>query len=174
MNTAIKLNPKSAKLYDLRGSFYIELKRYDDAIKDAKIAISLDSNYMQAYYGLILAYMFANKYDEAFTAINKTIKLKPPYIDMLYRFRASLFSLQGRYKEAIEDCNASIKINSDNAVVYNIRGQCYLVLKEYKKAIEDFDRAIELDPDNIDKVKQDAIEYKQKAYEALAEMGEKK
>ena len=45
---------------------------------------------------------------------------------------------------------------------------------EYKKAIEDFDRAIELDPDNIDKVKQDAIEYKKQAYEALTEMEGKK
>ena len=112
-------------------------------------------------------------HNEAFEAINEIIPREPPYIDMLYRFRASLFSLQGRYKEAIEDCNASIKINSDNAVVYNIRGQCYLVLKEYKKTIEDFDRAIELDPDNINKVKQEAIEYKQKAYDALAKMGGK-
>ena len=158
----------------MRGSFYIELKRYDDAINSANAAISLDPNYLQAYHGLILAYMSANKHNEAFEAINKTIKLKPPYIDMLYGFRASLFSLQGRYKEAIEDCNTSIKINFHNAIVYNIRGTAYLALKEYKKAIEDFDMAIKLDPDNIDKIKEDAIEYKKQAYEALTEMEGKK
>ncbi len=157
----------------MRGSFYIELKRYDDAINSANEAISLDPNYMQAYYGLILAYMSANKHNEAFEAINKTIKLKPPYIDMLYGFRASLFSLQGRYKEAIEDCNTSIKINFHNAIVYNIRGTAYLALKEYKKAIEDFDMAIKFALESQNTEKQDAIEYKKQAYEALAEMGEK-
>ena len=74
----------------------------------------------------------------------------------------------------MEQANKAIKRNSSFADSYLTRGKAYLALKEYKKAIEDFDRAIELDPDNIDKVKQEAIGYKKQAYEALAEMGEKK
>ncbi|EPF37375.1 tetratricopeptide repeat protein [Treponema denticola] len=174
INTAIKLNQKSAKLYNLRGRLHEHFERTDDAINDFKIATKLDPNDIWTYDELILAYMKEDKIDKAFEIADKMIKLKPVRIDILYEIRATLFTLREQYKEAIEDCNASIKISPHNASIYNIRGTAYLEVEEYKKAIEDFDMAIKLALESQNEIKKYAAYCKQIAYDALAEMGEKK
>jgi len=40
----------------------------------------------------------------------------------------------------------AIKLDPNNALVYNNRGYAYLCLKQYKSAITDFSTAIKLDP----------------------------
>jgi len=93
-----------------------------------------------------------------------------------YKSLLSIYLQTQNYKAGLEVADKAINIEQ-SWILYSTRGYLFLMLQSYNeaisdsnKAIEDFDRAIELDPDNIDKVKQDAIEYKQKAYEALAEM----
>ena len=174
MNTAIKLNQKSAKLYNLRGRLHEHFKRTDDAINDFKIAIKLDSNDIWPYNGLLFIYLEMDKNNEAFEIVNKMIKMKPSWIGILYGIRGTLFSMRGQYKEAIEECNTGIRMYPHNASLYNIRGKIYFDLKEYKKAIEDFDMAIKFALENQNTEKQDAIEYKKQAYEALTEMEGKK
>ena len=170
INTAIKLNPKSAKLYNLRGRLHEHFKRTDDAINDFKIATKLDPNDIWPYNGLLFIYLEMDKNNEAFEIVNKMIKMKPSWIGILYGIRGLLFSFRGQYKEAVEDCNTGIRMYPQNASLYNIRGKIYFDLKEYKKAIEDFDMAIKFALESQDTEKQDAIEYKKQAYEALAEM----
>ena len=173
INTAIKLNQKSAKLYNLRGRLHEHFERTDDAINDFKIATKLDPNDIWPYNGLLFIYIETKKHNEAFEIVNKMIKMKPSWIGILYGIRGLLFSFRGQYKEAVEDCNTGIRMYPQNASLYNIRGKIYFDLKEYKKAIEDFDMAIKFALESQNTEKQDAIEYKKQAYEALAEMGEK-
>ena len=127
--------------------------------------------FIAPYKSLLSIYLQTQNYEAGLEVANKAINIEQSWI--LYSTRGYLFLMLQSYNKAISDSNRTIKLNSGFADSYLTRGKAYLALKEYKKAIEDFDRAIELDPDNIDKVKQEAIEYKKQAYEALAEMGEK-
>ncbi len=49
-------------------------------------------------------------------------------------------------KEAIQDLNQFISLNSQEARAYNFRGLSYANLRQYDKAIEDYNKAIELNP----------------------------
>ena len=53
---------------------------------------------------------------------------------------------EGRYDEAIEECNKAIQLDPSRAVAYNNRGQAYTEKGKYDLAIADCNKAIELDP----------------------------
>jgi len=148
------------------------LNKYNDAIIDYKKSIALMPEFIAPYKSLLSIYLQTQNYEAGLEVADKAINIEQSWI--LYSTRGYLFLMLQSYNEAISDSNRAIKLNSGFADSYLTRGKAYLALKEYKKAIEDFDRAIELDPDNIDKVKQEAIEYKKQAYEALTEMEGKK
>ena len=171
VNIAIKLNQNNGILYSLRGLLNEYLNKYNDAIVDYKKSIALMPEFIAPYKSLLSIYLQTQNYEAGLEVADKAINIEQSWI--LYSTRGYLFLMLQSYNEAISDSNRAIKLNSGFADSYLTRGKAYLALKEYKKAIEDFDMAIKLDPDNIDKVKQDAIEYKQKAYEALAKMERK-
>ena len=171
VNIAIKLNQNNGILYSLRGLLNEYLNKYNDAIIDYKKSIALMPEFIAPYKSLLSIYLQTQNYEAGLEVADKAINIEQSWI--LYSTRGYLFLMLQSYNEAISDSNRAIKLNSGFADSYLTRGKAYLALKEYKKAIEDFDMAIKLDPDNIDKVKQEAIEYKQKAYEALAKMERK-
>ena len=168
VNIAIKLNQNNGILYSLRGLLNEYLNKYNDAIVDYKKSIALMPEFIAPYKSLLSIYLQTQNYEAGLEVADKAINIEQSWI--LYSTRGYLFLMLQSYNEAISDSNKAIKRNSSFADSYLTRGKAYLALKEYKKAIEDFDMAIKLDPNNIDKVKQDAIEYKKQAYEALTEM----
>ena len=168
INNAIKLNQNNGILYSLRGLLNEYLNKYNDAIVDYKKSIALMPEFIAPYKSLLSIYLQTQNYEAGLEVADKAINIEQSWI--LYSTRGYLFLMLQSYNEAISDSNRAIKLNSGFADSYLTRGKAYLALKEYKKAIEDFDMAIKLDPNNIDKVKQDAIEYKKQAYEALTEI----
>ena len=64
---------------------------------------------------------------------------------------SSLCSLK-RFKEAIECCNAAIKIYPDFSIAYSIMGDAHMFLNEHKSAIDVFTKALKLDPNNSEKL----------------------
>ena len=67
-------------------------------------------------------------------------------MDSKYYFdKANIFSLEGKYKEAIVYYNKSIKLNPNYSAAYYNRGSVKADLGEYEEAIKDYDMAIELD-----------------------------
>ena len=53
------------------------------------------------------------------------------------------------YKEAINDCNQLLSIDSENAGAYYIRGCAHEKLGEIDKGIEDLTTALEIDPNHV-------------------------
>ena len=63
------------------------------------------------------------------------------------------YELLGRYKEAIADCNAALKIFTDEdrneaIMLYTVRGRSYAVTLEFGLALLDFNKLIRLKPDD--------------------------
>lgn len=171
LNTAVNLNPNAANLYETRGIVYQVLEKYDNAIKDYKKTISLDSHNLTSYKGLVLIYAAKKEYPKAIEAADRLLEIKSDWL--IFNVRAKLFFELGQCDKALDDCNKAIKLYPYIAYSYYMRGWIYLQLKEYEKAIKDFDKAISLAPQDSDEYRQSSG-YKQQAYEALAEMGEKK
>ena len=62
---AIRLNPKDADAYSIRGIAYQNLEKYDEAIRDYSDAIRLNPKYGNAYYNRGIAYQEKGDSDKA-------------------------------------------------------------------------------------------------------------
>ena len=69
--------------------------------------------------------------------------------DSEYYFdRANIFSLEGKYEEAIVYYNKAIELDPNYTDAYNGREKAKNDLGKYEEAIKDYDKAIELNPNN--------------------------
>ena len=75
---------------------------------------------------------------------------------------------QGRYDEAIEECNKAIELDPNYALAYFNRGAAYINKGQYDLAIADCNKAIELDPNNAKAYANRAYAYKLQGKKAEA------
>ncbi|MFZ2472143.1 MAG: response regulator [Methanothrix sp.] len=60
--------------------------------------------------------------------------------------KADIFYLQEKYHDSLDACNKALKINMQNALVWNIKGNVLYRLERYDQAIECYNKAIEISP----------------------------
>ncbi|MEM7474858.1 MAG: tetratricopeptide repeat protein [Planctomycetota bacterium] len=77
-----------------------------------------------------------------------TKKLDKERSDTNYYDRGCLWHKRGEYDLAISDFNDAIRLDPDDAALYNGRGSAYTSTKQLERAMVDFDKAIQLDPSN--------------------------
>lgn len=81
-----------------------------------------------------------------YTRCIKTGDLSPQVRTSAYYNRGNAYSDRGQNDRAIQDYDAAIGINPNDADVYNNRGIAYRNKGLYDRAIQDYDKAIEIDP----------------------------
>lgn len=60
--------------------------------------------------------------------------------------KADIFYLQEKYYDSLDACNKALKINLQNALVWNTKGNVLYRLERYDEAIECYNKAIEISP----------------------------
>ena len=83
--------PGFVELYINLGRVYYELKRYDDAICEYKMAIWLDSLNLRAYYYLCQLYEEQRDFDNAIETCKRLIELQPHVADFHCRIAQYLY-----------------------------------------------------------------------------------
>ncbi|KAF9188846.1 hypothetical protein BGZ51_000304 [Haplosporangium sp. Z 767] len=68
----------------------------------------------------------------------------------LYSNRATVLAKLGRYQEAVQDCDASLKLDASFVKVLRKRAECQLKLEQYEEAVRDLKSALEFDKTNRD------------------------
>ena len=140
VNKAIKLltsDEDLAMAYTLRGDIYMfELHELERAIDDFTKAIAFGSGLNEEFLHRGFAYLCIGQFDLAVKDLQQSIKLDPDNHDAHY-FLAEAFSKQERWAEAIEQCDNSIKLNSQVHQPYITRAKAHIALKDYDKAIDD-------------------------------------
>jgi tetratricopeptide (TPR) repeat protein len=117
----VTINPFDATAYLNRSWAYLEVKKYQKAIRSADRVISLSTKFSRLVSKANLAMAYTNR-----GAAN-----------------ANYFK---EYERAIQDFDCAIELNPNNILAYSNRGITYYNLKEYRRAIQNFDRALELNP----------------------------
>ncbi|MBU4388317.1 MAG: tetratricopeptide repeat protein, partial [Proteobacteria bacterium] len=117
----------------------------DKAIGYLNKAISLDSNYADAYNNRGLAWADKGNYDRAMSDYNKAIELNPRDA-MPYNNRGLAWRNKGNYDRAMSDYNKAIELNPEYAAAYNNRGSTWVHKGNYDRAMSDYNKAIELNP----------------------------
>ncbi|BBE42417.1 tetratricopeptide repeat protein [Conexivisphaera calida] len=86
--------------------------------------------------------------------------------------RATFLHIAGRYEEAIEECDAAIRLNPNNPDYHNNKANALDELGKHEEAIEECDAAIRLNPNNPDyhNNKANALDELGKHEEAIEEI----
>lgn len=88
----------------------------------------------------------SQKYEEAISAINREIAIKPTA--NLYFNKGIAYLNSGRYEECVAAYDECLELSPKNVYAYLNKAICLANLNEYKKALVQIDYALELDPEN--------------------------
>jgi tetratricopeptide (TPR) repeat protein len=162
-NKAIRLDPKDAHAFRVRGDAWSGKGEFDQAIKDYDEVIRLYQDDASSSDGNSWAWYhkkdaFNNRgwawykkkdYDRAIQDFDQAIALDPEYT-RAFRNRAEAWSDKMDYERAIKDYDEAIRLEPKFVYTFNDRGLAWGHRKEYDKAIKDFNEAIRLDPKYVD------------------------
>ena len=91
-------------------------------------------------------YLIRGTAEQALSALNKAIDLRPDYV-AAYNNRGAAKNLLGKHLDAIADYDKVIQLKPDYAEAYSNRGVTESLLEKYQDAIADYDKALQLKPD---------------------------
>jgi tetratricopeptide (TPR) repeat protein len=153
-NTALPLftrivthSPQMEKAWRERGSCYLDLGNYKEAMSDYNMAIKLDSTDGLAYENRGILYSLKKMRTEALADFSRAIKLDSSCISA-YCSSGSLLNGMKRYEEAEHFYNLAIvhAPEQDKAECYCSLGYTCMQKGEYQKSVDHLSKAIELRP----------------------------
>ncbi len=151
--------PGFVELYINLGRVYYELKRYDDAICEYKMAIWLDSLNIRAYYYLCRVYEEMRDYDNAIEICKKLIELQPNVADFhckiaQYFYLRSELQQTNEIQDAISHYQTAITLNPNprwTSVVSQTLGFIFQEhIKDLDASVSSYQTAYILNPEDID------------------------
>ncbi len=149
LNELCKQHPNTANFRSVRAYFLLEFHRYEEAVKDFDLVVTLNTpQRASAYVGRAEALIGLTRFKEALADAKEGIKLgKDTAATHLLCAKASLGT--GDSKSAIEECAEALKL--DPKVSYQvclIRARAWSKQNNDTAAVEDLSKAILLEPDN--------------------------
>ncbi len=154
------------------GQRYLTEGKYEEAIVAFSKVIELDPNEIQAYTGIITAYMESGKSDEAEAMIEICLNhFEQTDVPVDETYWGDFLRVAETYYESQDDPQASLsyweriismepmnETHKESAEYYRIEliekylqlGREYLEKETYKEAVEAFEKVLELDPENIE------------------------
>ena len=102
-----------------------------------------------AWYNLGAALSRLDRLDESNDALDLCLAIDERFTSALFAKARNLL-LQGRYEEAIDCYNETVRIDGPQAVTYSYIGECYEKMERYEQALDHYDRSIALDPNWVD------------------------
>ena len=89
--------------------------------------------------------MNLNKFEEAQSHFEKGIKTYPKFAEAHNKLATVLFLL-GDYKNSVNECKVTLKMNPHHFGAWHGMGLCLFKLARYSEAIESFKSALEIQP----------------------------
>lgn len=132
------------------GLVFLKRNLIDGAIKEFKIAIERDPEFVEVYNNLGLAYLLQKNYEEAIETFRRGLEKKAQFADLHNNLGYTFYEL-GEYKEALEQLHEALEINSDYAEAHFNLGQTLLKII-HEKAMGD-------ELPTLDECKTKAIEH---------------
>lgn len=154
LDAAIRLDPKLAVAYNSRGLARMDLKQWDDAIRDFDKAIEFEKT-IERDHSLAVVYVnrgIAKKHKRRFEAAlrdyDTAIRLDANCELALYNRALLLYYKLHRTKEALDDFAEAVRIDPDCMPTRYERACVLIGLGELRKAIADLDEVIRREPQN--------------------------
>lgn len=142
-NKALERNPKVSKYHRVKGTCYIQLKKYDIAIENLNVAVQIDSTNALAWMGLGIAYENTERFELAEKNYRKSYELDNN-ATLMVNF-GLLYDKWGKLDLSIKAYDIAIQLNPKSTNAYINRGSVKLRKGLYYGAIADFNKGIALD-----------------------------
>ena len=138
--------------YSNRCLVNLQLQNYSAAKADCTNAIQYNSDNIEAYLNLGLAYYGREEYDRAIAQYQQVIQRDRDDYRAYYNRGLANFALKN-YQQTITDYHLALMspriVDAEQkTTIYNDLALSYMMLEDYDRAIANFDRAITLKPDN--------------------------
>ena len=126
------------------------MKDYEQAIRCLDKATELDPLNFDAWFhkGRLLSESPIQRYDDAIKCYDICIQLAEDRNAAVAAWdqKGVSYMKMGRYKEAIDSLNRSIKINPESYYSYEMKGMALVYLSNYDSALNCYEKAINLAP----------------------------
>lgn len=149
LNLLIEENPNDPDLYYKRARIYYGLEGYDEATKDLKKALSIDSANVDYLHLLADVYMDYYQSFRALKTMEQAAALHPKNIPTLLKLSEFQLILQ-QYEPAFKTLERIRAIDPQNAEMFYMGGLLFEDQGEVDKAIASFQSAVEIDPELIE------------------------
>lgn len=149
---AIQLDPSNCAAYNNRAYLNFKLnKSSNEIISDYKKALSINPSYDQSLFSLANYYFeikdYKNTIENANIYLSYAGKNHPAesLIQYMYLIRGRSKYMHGECKNAIQDIQTAMKIDSTKAKSFLYLGDCHFCQNSVGEAIKEFSRAIDID-----------------------------
>lgn len=144
MTEVLRLEP-SAKKFEARARFYLQLGRAHNSIDDCTTALSLpDVDRRSVLYVRACAYKELNDFKSAIADCTEGIKAKPDDAAH-YGLRGGIYAKTNQLDLALRDMDSATRLAKKNPEMWYSRGKIYSKMKQYEKAATDFETALKLE-----------------------------
>ncbi len=139
----IELAPDYAPAWKMRGQACFELRSYDRAIEDLKVACQLDSTFTSAQFYLGAAYHISHRYDRALECYERVLRLQPDHKFALNN-TADIYMCRKEYEKARKLIERVLELDPKfDQAIYGM-GLYYEETGEYELAIDYYMKASNL------------------------------
>ncbi len=143
IDNAIRVNPDSAELYAVRGSFYMEQKNVSEALRDFEQALKLAPDSPAILTNRAQAYRHFGRIREALADLDRAIALKPDLLPAYFN-RGSIYFSSQDYQRALQDFDRCIALSPHTAGPYFNRASTREALGDRQGAIADINRFLDI------------------------------
>lgn len=142
---ALGTSQDKISIYSMLSRAYFNLKKYEQAIKQANKVIELAPREIASYHLLGLYYEQSKRRKDTLKLYKKAVEIFPTEGSIYLGLARAYFSLK-RYQEAIKLADKAIGLNYKQANIYLLLGLCYQKTKQYRKAIKKLKKAQGISP----------------------------
>lgn len=147
LTVAIEQGLLSSRVYQNRGSCYLEINELESTKADFIKSLSLNPLNESAYYGLGKIHLLLKEYDSTIFYMNKTLSIDPDFIPSM-EVMAVAYSALSKYDTSNTIMTKAIEMGSSSPIRFYVRGINYFRKEDYFNAVKEFEKSIELIPTN--------------------------
>ena len=151
LENAIEINPNDKRAYLALGDWYFENKEYAEAYKNYKLAIDLDENFYEPFFGLVKVFVETKQTKKAISAIRNAGALNDDALK-INLYLAKLCLIEGKDQEVLEYLKSyenSLKNIQMTATEYLEIAQVYFDLNKKTKAQETLSDGLKKYPNSL-------------------------
>lgn len=146
LNKLLKKN-KNFYLYYLKGLVFLNIRNFNDAIKNLKLCIDCKPGFFEGYNALGIAYSNLEQHQKAILSFKQAILFNNSFIEAKYNLANSLRNLHKPF-ESIKILNEILEINPKDRIALNQMADHYSDLNDPWRAIELRKKCIEITSDD--------------------------